>query len=167
MPQTATTVSAPTGAATRILPLWRRLSRWPAGSLLFSLLLGRFVRYSGTVGARIIELEPGRCVAVMRDRARVRNHLRSVHATALVTLGELVSGLSLVSALPPRTRAIATSLEIDYLKKARGRLTAHGRAPVPGGDERAEYVVTASITDASGEEVAAMRVRWLVGPEKG
>ena len=147
--------------------LWRQLSGKPGGRWLFSVLVGRFARYSGSIGARVQELEPGRCVATLRDRPKVRNHLRSVHATALVTLGELVSGLSLVSALPPRTRAIATSLEIDYLKKARGRLTAHGRAPVPGGDERAEYVVTASITDASGEEVAAMRVRWLVGPEKG
>ena len=89
-----------------------------------------------------------------------------MHATALVTFGELASGLAMVAALPPRTRAIVTGLEIDYLRKARGTLTAHGKAPLPDSDERAEYVVTASITDAAGDEVATLRVRWLVGPEK-
>ena len=149
-----------------ILSRWRKLSGMPGGAWMFSRMLGRFARYSGTIGARVVELAAGRSVVVMRDRPAVRNHLRSVHATALVTFGELASGLAMVAALPPRTRAIVTGLEIDYLRKARGTRTAHGKAPLPDGAESTEYVVTASITDATGDEVAAMRVRWLVGPEK-
>ena len=165
-PHAATTISVPAGTENRILSLWQRMSRLPAGTRLFSIFLGRFARYSGSIGAHVVELAPGHCVVRMRDRARVRNHLHSVHATALVTLGELTSGLSLVAALPPRMRVIVTGLEIDYLKKARGLLTAHGSAPSPDGLERREYIATASITDPSGDEVAAIRVTWLVGPEK-
>jgi len=150
----------------RILASWRRLAGLPGGPLLFSLLLGRFVRYSGTIRARVAELEPGRSVLRMRDRPRVRNHLRSVHATALVTFGELASGLAMTAAMPPGMRAIVTGLEVEYKKKARGRLTAVGRSPLPDPGERREYVVTAGITDAAGVEVAELRVRWLVGPER-
>lgn len=157
-----TTASNPAG---RILPLWRRLSRYPGGKWLFSVLLGRLVRYSGTIRSRVIELEPGRAVVGLRDRPRVRNHLRSIHATALVTLGELASGLAMTVALPDRSRSIVTGLEIEYRKKARGPLVAHGSAPTPDGSERREYLAEASIVDAGGEEVAALRVRWLVGPE--
>jgi len=155
--------SNPTG---RILAMWRRLHGVPAGPLLFSFLLGRLVRYSGTVRPRVVKLEPGRSTVKMRDRARVRNHLRSVHATALVTLGELASGLALISGLPPRMRAIVTGLDIEYKKKARGDLTALGRAPVPDASEQREYEVAASIVDETGDEVAALRVHWLVGPER-
>ena len=134
--------------------------------MLFSVLVGRYARYSGSIGARVEELEPGRSRVTLRDRAKVRNHLQSVHATALVTLGELASGLAMMTAMPPETRAIVTGLDIEYLKKARGLLTAHGNAPTPEGDERREYVVSASIRDTSDDEVARMQVRWLVGPEK-
>ncbi|MGD8277863.1 MAG: DUF4442 domain-containing protein [Gemmatimonadota bacterium] len=150
----------------RILALWRRLSGLPAGPALFSFALCRMVRYSGSVRPRVVELEPGRSVVRMRDRARVRNHLRSVHATALVTFGELASGLALITGLPPGLRAIVTGLEVEYKKKARGTLTARGRAPVPDPDQRREYEVTASVVDERGDEVALLRVHWLVGPER-
>ena len=149
-----------------ILDLWRRLSGWPGGPRLFSFLVGRFARYSGSIGARVLELEPGHCVLTLRDRPKVRNHLRSVHATALVTLGELASGLAMTAAMPPRTRAIVTRLEIEYLKKARGPLSAHGSAPIPANDEKQEYVAVASIRNTDDEEVALIGVHWLVGPEK-
>ena len=145
--------------------LWRRLAPLPGGRWLFSRLVGRIAPYSGTVRARVESLEPGSSVVTLRDRRRVRNHLNSIHATALVTLGELASGLAMLAALPPKTRAIVTRLEIEYLKKARGTLTAHGTAPVPESDERAEYVAVASIRNADGEEVALMGVHWLVGPQ--
>jgi uncharacterized protein (TIGR00369 family) len=145
--------------------LWRRLSGYPGGRWLFSLLVGRFARYSGSIGARVQELEPGRSRVTMRDRRRVRNHLRSVHATALTTLGELASGLAMMAGMPSDARAIVTRLEIDYLKKARGLLTAHGEAPIPATTAKQEYLATASIRDAANEEVARVVVHWLVGPD--
>ena len=150
---------------TSIPELWQRLSGLPGGKWLFSVLVGRFARYSGSIGARVQELEPGSSIVTLRDRAKVRNHLRSVHATALVTLGELASGLAMLAGMPPRTRAIVTRLEIEYLKKARGPLTAHGTAPIPEGDEQQEYVAVASIRNADDDEVALIGVHWLVGPE--
>jgi len=145
--------------------LWRRLSGKPGGRWLFSMLIGRFARYSGSIGARVQELEPGRCVVTMRDRPRVRNHLDSVHATAMVTLGELASGLAMMAGMPKHARAIVMRLEIRYLKKAHGALTAHGEAPIPAGTERQEYVATASIRNTDAEVVARIKVRWLVGPD--
>ena len=146
--------------------LWRRLSDVPGGRLLFSILVGRFARYSGSIGARVRELEPGRSVLTLRDRPRVRNHLGSVHATALVTFGELASGLAMMAGMPEGSRAIVTKLETEYLLKARGPLTAYGKAPIPESAERQEYLVTASIRNADDEEVARLQVHWLVGPEK-
>jgi acyl-coenzyme A thioesterase PaaI-like protein len=144
--------------------LWRRLSGKPGGRLLFSFLVGRFARYSGSIGARVQELEPGKSVLTLRDRPRVRNHLGSVHATALATFGELASGLAMLAGMPKDGRAIVTKLEIEYLQKARGVLTAYGKAPIPPNAERQEYVVHASIRNTGDEEVARLQVQWLVGP---
>lgn len=152
-------------AASPILARWRTLGRLPGGRLLFSALIGRSVRYSGTVGCRVRELEPGRAVVRMRDRRAVRNHLDSVHACAQVTLGELASGLAMLAGVPPSMRAIVTGLEISYAKKARGTITATGTAPRPAPGESGEYFVTSELTDESGDVVSRMRVRWLVGPK--
>jgi acyl-coenzyme A thioesterase PaaI-like protein len=112
------------------------------------------------------DLEPGRSVLTLRDRPKVRNHLGSVHATALVTFGELASGLAMLAGMPEDARAIVTQLETEYLLKARGTLTAYGKAPIPESTDRQEYLVHASIRDAGDEEVARLKVTWLVGPKK-
>ena len=147
-----------------VLQQWQRLSRYPGGKRLFSLLIGRFARYTGTIGARVRELEPGRSVVTMRDRPKVRNHLRSIHATALVTFGEMASGLAMVAGMPAGARSIVTRVDAEYFRKARGRLTALGSAPIPPSNERQTYLATASIRDESDEEVARVTVHWLVGP---
>lgn len=153
-------------AANPVRDLWDRLSPLPGGPILFSVALGRMAPYTGTIGARVRELRPGYARVEMRDRRAVRNHLDSVHAIALMNLAELSSGLALTYGLPEDARAILTGLSIDYLKKARGTLTATAILDVPRGNERQEYEFESVITDADRDVVARAGATWLVGPRE-
>jgi acyl-coenzyme A thioesterase PaaI-like protein len=148
-----------------IATLWRRLSPLPGGGRIFSRILAVMIPYSGSVRPRVVLLEPGHARVELRERRRLRNHLRSVHALALANLGELASGLAMALALPEDTRGIPIRLEIDYLKKARGRVTADGRASPPHAvpDEQ-DATASADLTDETGETVARMTVTWRLSP---
>lgn len=152
------------GPGERLLHLWQRLSGVPGGRWIYSRLLGCMVPYSGTIRATVIELEPGRARVAMRDRRRVRNHLRSIHAMALMNLGELTTGLALNCGLPSSIRAILVGMSMEYLKKARGRLVAECRCEMPEIVDDREIELSGEIRDASGEAVARARALWRVGP---
>jgi acyl-coenzyme A thioesterase PaaI-like protein len=143
--------------------MWDRMAPLPGGKRLFSLAVGRAAPYTGTIGARVEELRRGHAVVTLRDRPEVRNHLRSVHAVALVNLAELTGNIALAYSLPDDARFIVSGLSIDYVKKSRGLIT--GVCPVPESSERREYEVPVSMRDASGEEVARCVLRSLVGPK--
>jgi acyl-coenzyme A thioesterase PaaI-like protein len=150
----------------RLLDHWRRLERVPGGRWLFSRALGWMAPYSGSVGARVLELEPGLAVVGLSDRRKVRQHLGSVHAVALVNLGELATGLAQLSITPPSMRGIVVELCAEYRKKARGTLIARAEAQAPPADRDSEPVVTTEIVDAQGDVVAIVRARWRIGPRK-
>ena len=156
----------PFESAGEILRTWRRLASWPAGSWLFSRFLGFLVPYTGSIHPRVRALEPGYARVELRDRRAIRNHLSSIHAVALVNLGEVTSGLALMAALPSGVRGIVTQLRVDYLKKARGRLIAECRATAPAAAVRGQvdHTVEALINDASGDPVARVTVHWRLGP---
>lgn len=145
---------------------WSRLAGLPAGSYLFSILLGRFIPYTGTIGARVEELRPGYARVAMADRRRVRNHLNSIHAIALLNLGEVTSGLAVFSAISANMRGILTDIHAEYRKKARGRLTALAEfelSALPAGDEDTACEVEARIEDSAGDTVTIVRATWLIG----
>ncbi len=143
---------------------WSLLRHAPGGGIVMGQLLGNLAPYTGTIRPEVLTLEEGYARVRMRDRRAVRNHLRSVHAIALMNLGEVATGVAMMSALPEGMRGIITHLEMDYLRKARGPITAECRAPVATAGERHEYDVQADLTDEAGEVVARARARWLIGP---
>lgn len=152
-----------TGA--RLASTWSALSRLPGGRRIFDRVLGWMVPYSGSIRPRTHAMEPGRAVVSIRERRRLRNHFRSIHALALANLGELASGLAMTLALPPDTRGIPVRIEIDYHKKARGTITADGRADPPGvAGEATDADATARLTDEAGDVVADVVVRWRLSP---
>ncbi|HEX6589483.1 MAG TPA: DUF4442 domain-containing protein, partial [Longimicrobiales bacterium] len=114
----------------------------------------------------VLELEPGRARVAITERRALRNHFNSIHALALANLGELASGLAMTLALPDGVRGIPIRIEVDYLKKARGRIVAEGRATPPAVIAAdTDAVATAELSDDSGETVARVVVHWRLSPE--
>ncbi len=170
----------PAARATRLLPvpdfvngpgnpvrsLWDRVHQLPGGRALFSRLIGRMAPYTGTIKARVVDLRAGYSEVRMRDRRAVRNHLHCIHAIALVNLAEVCGNVAIAYSMPDDARFIVAGLSIDYLKKARGTITAKCESPVPETAERTEFAVLVHLHDASGEVVAKATLRTLVGPKK-
>jgi len=123
------------------------------------------VPYSGRLGANVTHFEAGRVRIELRERRAVRNHLRSVHAVALVNLGELASGLAVMSGLPATVRGIVTGLDVTFSKKARGHLVAESRCDAPQDVSiSTPFDAEATIRDASGDVVARVVAHWLLSP---
>ena len=145
---------------------WMRLAPLPGGQWLFSRIFGFAIPYSGSVSPRIHVLQPGRAVIAMRDRRGVRNHLTSIHAIALTNLAEMTTGLALGYGLPDGMRTILVRVECEFLKKARGTITAACDAPVFTEIVEKEVLVESVLTDEAGDVVAKGRAVWLAGPVK-
>ena len=127
-------------------------------------MLGLMIPYTGSIHPLVLELRPGYAKVQMRDRRAVRNHLHSIHAIALMNLGEVTTGLAMTLAMPDGARGIVTGLSMEYLKKARGPLTAECTAPAFDASVSARHFFHAYFVFARGVVVARATAHWLVGP---
>lgn len=151
-----------------ILKYWKLASRFPKGPFLFSRFLGFVVPYSGSIGARIVMLKPGKAVIELKDRKKVRNHLNSIHAMALANLCELTSGLAFLTALPPGYRAILKTFSIEFIKKGCGVICASCEIPSWIQDQlkaghvgRKEWELEVQAYDKAGQMIAQARPKWI------
>ena len=148
----------------RILDLYRRLAGKPGGRWLFSKLVGFKAPYFASIAPRIVSLAPQRGVARLKHRRRVTNHIGTVHAIALCNLAEFVGGLTCDVSLPRGMRWIPKGMQVEYLKKAVGTMTATAE-PAFTPDVRAEgydLPVNVSVRDDAGAEVfRAVIAMWI------
>jgi len=145
---------------------WDRLSTVPGGKRLFSLMIGRAAPYTGSVGAQVVELRDGFGRVLLADRPKVRNHLDSVHAIALANLGEMASGVTMMYSLAPEMRAILTDIEIEYLKKARGPLSATCTLDPITEVKETRTTLRVEIRNADDEVVCLVKPTWKLGPRR-
>lgn len=150
----------------RLSILWKRFGGSVLGRWIFNRLLSHNVPYSGSINPQVQKLSPGFAEVSMQDRRKLRNHLHCIHAIALANLGELTSGLAMISALSPSTRAIVSHIEMEYIKKARGTLIAAGVAKPPEIVTKPTSVLTRTeIENQQGELVAVAHVMWHLAPK--
>jgi acyl-coenzyme A thioesterase PaaI-like protein len=160
-------VSGREAAGGTVAKWWNRLRDKPGGRAMFSVMIGLIAPYTRTIGALVEELRPGYARWSMRDRWQVRNHLKSIHAIALVNLAEVTSGTAMLMSLPPTVRGIVTGISIEYVKKARGTLTAECACTVPDVKVETPLELLATITDRAGDVVARATITWLLRPLHG
>lgn len=145
---------------TSLVTTWNKFALRPLGKRIVSRMVGLMAPYTGTIGAQIVELEPGFARVQIHDRWGLRNHLKSLHAVALMNLGELTTGLAMMSVVPKGGRGIVLELQMQYVKKARGTITAESRASLPETPGSHDVWVEGELKNATGEVVARARAKW-------
>lgn len=60
----------------------------------------------------------------MKQRWYVQNHIKTVHAIAVCNLVELAMGLVAEGTIPAHLRWLPMGMDVNYKKKATGKLTA-------------------------------------------
>jgi len=146
----------------KILATWKKLKDKPFGKKLFSRGVGKLAAYTGTIKALVTDVKPGHCQTFLKERRQNKNHLKSIHAVALINLGEMTSGLAVLAGMNNQIRGILTKMEMQYIKKAKGDLTAECICEIPEVQENLEYDVQTTIKDSSGEVVAVGTFYWLL-----
>jgi len=150
-----------------LMVLWNCLGKTGLGRWVFNYILRYAVPYSGSIQPLVEKLSSGFVKVSIKDRRKLRNHLNCIHAIALANLGELASGLAMISALPPSTRAIVSHFEMEYLKIARGKLTAIAIAKPPEKVIKpVSILVHAEIKNQQEEIVALAHVMWHLSSRK-
>lgn len=147
-----------------ILKTWRDLSRRPSGRWLFSKMVCFKAPYFSSIAPRVVSLEPGKGVATIQHRRRVSNHLGTVHAIALCNLAEFIGGLTCDASIPRSMRWIPKGMTVEYLKKAKGTMTATATPQVAMVESAQGYdaPVEVMVRDAAGDAVfRAMISMWV------
>lgn len=130
-----------------------------------SLAVGRVVPFVGTARLRIEELTEERVIASVRNRRRVQNHIKGVHAAAMALLAETASGFAVGMNLPDDKLPLIKSLKVDFKKRTRGdmrvvaTLTPEQRERLKT-EERGELLVEVHVTDESGLEPIGCTMLW-------
>ncbi|WP_448719297.1 hotdog fold domain-containing protein [Microbacterium natoriense] len=139
----------------------------PLGKRILSAIVSLKAPYFRTIRPAIVSLESGRGVARMRDRWGVHNHIGTVHAIACCNLAELVAGTTIDYSLPESHRWIPKGMNVAYLKKAKGVLTAVGTIDgldtLAAGEAR-DMIVSVDISDTHGAVVVHADITMWVTP---
>lgn len=152
--------------AADVLSLYRRITRWPAGHWLFSRAVCLKAPYFASISPRIETLEPNRCVATIRHRRKITNHLGTVHAIALCNLAELTAGLMTDASLPASMRWIPKGMSVEYVKKAVGTMcaTALPSQRIVESEEGYDWPVDVTVTDHGDQIVFRARISMWLSP---
>lgn len=153
--------------ASQALQLFRRWGGSALGRWVYSRLICLRAPYFASIAPNVVVLEPGRCVVRIAHRRRVRNHIGTVHAIALCNMAEMAGGLATDATIPAGTRWIPKGMQVRYLKKAVGTMTATATvASVADPALAQELHALVEVRDPHGDIVFDADITMWVSPSK-
>lgn len=139
---------------------------------IFSRLMQEVIPFNRSHGISVVELSPSSCKVYLPEKYRNKNHLRTMHACAIATAAEYVSGLNVVQAFDmEKYRLIMSRIEVDYVRRPNGFCTAEsGISESQMSQINSEldtegvskFSLVSNVTDSKNETVAFATIHWQV-----
>ena len=103
--------------------MYRRLTAYPQGKRIFSLVFEQAAPYFRTARPRFVELGPNRAELTIKKRHRVQNHIGTVHVIAICNGLEAAMGALAEATIQPTRRWIPKGMDVEYTAKATSDIT--------------------------------------------
>ena len=140
-------------------------------------MLSSIVPFVKTLGLTIDEVGPGTATASLASRKDVHNHIGTVHAGALYTVGESATGavvLGLFGDLLPDVFIALKGATVVHSKARAGDLVAHATLAGDAKEVRAAYNDSGKADfdievrfEVEGAEVATVTYQWAIRAPRG
>jgi uncharacterized protein (TIGR00369 family) len=141
-------------------------------------LMPTLVPFVKTLGIDYLELDAERAVLRLRDEPSFHNHVGGLHAGVLFTLAESASGAVVIASfedLLATVTPLAASATINYVRLAKGPVTAEAvlgrsaddvRAELAATGETVQFPVQVTLTTEDGRTNAEMTISWALRPQR-
>ena len=103
---------------TKVMALYKRVTRLPFGHKIFSIMVARIAPYFSTIKPLITELKPNYCECFIKKTKKVHNHIKTVHVIAICNGLEMAMGVMTEASIPKHLRWIPKGMSLDYTAKA-------------------------------------------------
>jgi acyl-coenzyme A thioesterase PaaI-like protein len=138
---------------------------------LTSFMLGNVVPLVGTAGLRFEEISTDRVVVSIRNRRKVQNHIKGVHAAGMALLAETATGFCVGMNVPDDKLPLIKSMKVSYLKRSQGDMKAVAQLRPEQiqqilTQDKGDVTVPVVITDESGQEPIQCEMVWAWVPKK-
>jgi acyl-coenzyme A thioesterase PaaI-like protein len=130
-----------------------------------STILGTVVPYVGTSGLRYEKLTNNEVVVSIRNRRKVQNHIKGVHAAAMALLAETATGFVVGMNLSDDKLPLIKSLHVDYKRRTVGDMRAVAtlsdeQVTMIQREPKGEVLVPIVVTDESGQQPIECQMLW-------
>ncbi|PWK54425.1 DUF4442 domain-containing protein [Pleionea mediterranea] len=138
---------------------------------LLNYLLGSTIKFVGTAGVKCETLTREQSIWTLKNKKKVRNHIKGVHAAAMGLLAETATGMVVGMNVPDDRIPVIKSMKVNYLKRATGDLRAVVELT---GDqiqtiidtEKGEMLIPVTVTDSEGKQPIECEMIWAWTPKR-
>ena len=135
-------------------------------------IIGRAVPFVNTAGLKFEKTDDNEWIASIANRPSVRNHLRQLHACAMVLLAESIAILIVAKSLPADKLPLVKNINADFVKRStgahRGRVTlTEKQIDYIQNSDKGEIPLEVEIIDEAGIEPVKIIVTAVWIPKKG
>lgn len=103
---------------TKLMSIYEKISKFPFGNKIFSMIVAKKAPYFGTINPKITELKTNYCECLIKKKNAVHNHIKTVHVIAICNGLEMAMGVMAESSIPNHLRWIPKGMSLDYTAKA-------------------------------------------------